>query len=158
MATDAKISEIDVLSSFVCHLSDFSEAISSHTNSFAVLMTEKLSELDVIKRKAEEMYHQIVHEYHSALNEYASTPSDYLELRRMQLQRIQEAERKEKKAQRCYRIICLQHAVARNSVYVMIDSTKHFHRETHSTAEQGVLFLKKSKDSLEQYKSNSNQI
>lgn len=158
MATDAQISEIDVLSSFVRYLSDFSEAISSHSNSFTVLMTEKLSELDVIERKAEEMYHQIVHEHRSAFHDFASTPSDDLELKRSRLCRVQEAARKEYIAQRCYGIIHQQHAVARNSVYVMIDKTKQFHRDTHSTAEQGVLFLKKSKESLEQYKSNSNQV
>ena len=55
MATDAQINQIEVLSSFAVNLSDFSSEVTAHSNAFVNLITEKMSELRLIQKKAEEI-------------------------------------------------------------------------------------------------------
>ena len=58
MAVDAQINQIDLLSSFAKNLADFSEEITAHSNAFVNLITEKMSELRLTQRKAEEIYNE----------------------------------------------------------------------------------------------------
>ena len=56
MAADAQINQIEVLSSFAVGLANFSESVTGNSNAFVTLITEKMSELRLIEKKADELY------------------------------------------------------------------------------------------------------
>lgn len=159
MATDAQISRIEQLTSFAVNLADFSESVTSNSNAFVSLITEKMSELRLTECKADEICQQITQERQKLFNDYASIAASYdLDLRRMLLLALQEAEQKEQIAKRCQAIIHQNVLVAHGAVIAMIDCTKQFNRDTTDNVEKGISFLKQSHANLEQYKSNQNRV
>ena len=159
MASDAQINQIEVLSSFAAGLANFSESITSNTNSFAVLITEKLSELRVIEKKADEICQQIEKRRKQIFEAYASVAGSDDNYMRNQLSvQLQDAEQKEREAKRLCALIHQNVLVAHGAVTAMIDKTKQFSKETTNNAEKGIAFVKKSQASLEQYKENEKKV
>ena len=156
MATDAQINQIDVLSSFVKNLADFSEEITAHSNAFVNLITEKMSELRLTQRKAEEIYREICEQRKAIFYAYAKVASsENHELRNELRRKLQDAEEKERIAQRCFYTINRNVEVAHGVVVCMIDNTKQLSKDAAVGSEKGIAFVKKSQMALEQYKSNS---
>ena len=159
MASDAQINQIEVLSSFAVGLANFSESITSNTNSFVVLITEKLSELRVIEKKAEEICHQIEEQRKQLFHAYADIAAEGDPYIRNQMRvQLQDAEQKEREAKRLFAIIHQNVLVAHGAVTAMIDKTKQFSKETTNEVEKGVAFVKRSQASLEQYKENEKKV
>ena len=159
MASDAQINQIELLSSFVQGLANFSESITSNSNAFVVMITEKLSELRVIEKKAEEICRQIEEERKEAFHEYAAiAESDDVEMHNQMLVQLQDVEQKEREAKRLYEIIRQNVLVAHGAVIAMIDKTKQFSKETSNNVEKGIAFVKRSQMTLEQYKENERKI
>ena len=159
MATDAQISQIDTLSSFIVNLANFSESVTSNSNAFATLITEKMSELRLAEQKAEKLCQQITNQRKKTFNEYADIASstDH-ELRNRLSVSLQDLEQKERIAKRCLANIRQNVLVAHGAVIAMIDYTKKFNKETSNNIEKGVAFIKKSQVNLEQYIASQNQI
>lgn len=156
MATDAQINQIEVLSSFAVNISDFSSEVTTHSNAFVNLITEKMSELRLIQKKAEEICAAISEQRKKAFHAYSEVASsDNHELRRQLQIILAEAEEKEREAKRCLSIITENVGVAHGRVVCMIDQTKQFSKEAMATSEKGIAFLKQSQTTLEQYQSNS---
>ena len=159
MASDAQINQIEVLSSFAVGLANFSESITSNTNSFVVLITEKLSELRVIEKKADEICRQIEKQRKQLFDAYASIAgSDDNDMRNRLSVQLQDVEQKEREAKRLCALIRQNVLVAHGAVTAMIDKTKQFSKETTNEVEKGVAFLKRSQASLEQYKENEKTV
>lgn len=159
MASDAQINQIEVLSSFAAGLANFSESITSNSNSFVTMITEKLSELRVIEKKANEICRQVEEQRKKIFNEYASIAGSDDNYMRNQLSvLLQDAERKEREAKRLCSIIRQNVLVAHGAVTAMIDDTKQFSKETSNNVEKGIAFVKRSQVSLEQYKENEKQV
>lgn len=159
MASDAQINQIELLSSFAVGLANFSESITSNSNAFVVMITEKLSELRVIEKKAEEICRQIEEERKEAFREYAAIAgSDDVEMHNQMLVQLQDIEQKEREAKRLYESIRQNVLVAYNMVTTMIDRTKQFNKETTNNVEKGLTFIKRSQASLEEYKSHEKSI
>lgn len=159
MASDAQINQIELLSSFVQGLANFSESITSNSNAFVVMITEKLSELRVIEKKAEEICRQIEEERKEAFREYAAIAgSDDVEMHNQMLVQLQDVEQKEREAKRLYESIRQNVLVAHGAVIAMIDKTKQFSKETSNNVEKGIAFVKRSQMTLEQYKENERKI
>ena len=157
MATDAQINQIDALSSFAINLANFSESVTRNSNAFAMLITEKLSELRLVERKAEEIYQQIINERKKKFDEYAYIAgSDNKELRNRLSVELQDLERKELVAKRCLSNIHQNVLVAHGATIAMIDQTKCFNRDVVNHVDMGVAFIKRSQVNLEQYKANQN--
>jgi len=155
MATDAQINQIDTLSSFVVNLANFSESVTSNSNAFAMLITEKLSELRLVERKAEEICLQIINERKKKFDEYAYIAgANNNELRNRLSVELQDLERKELVAKRCLSNIKQNVLVAHGATIAMIDQTKCFNRDAVNHVEKGVAFIKRSQVNLEQYKAN----
>ena len=159
MATDAQINQVEVLSSFAANLADFSEEVTAHSNAFVNLITEKLSELRVMQKKAEEICDQIVEQRKLAFYAYSAVASsDNHELRRKLLIELEDAQDLERDVKRCLSIINQNVGVAHGAVVSMIDNTKQFSKEANFNADKGITFIKKSQITLEQYKSNSKKV
>lgn len=159
MASDAQINQIEVLSSFAVGLANFSESITSNSNAFVVLMSEKLSDLRLIEKKADDICQQIIAERKAMFHDYAAIAgsNDYGGHNYM-LAQLQDAEQKEREAKRLFAIIHQNVLVAHNMVMTMIDKTKQFNKETTSNVEKGITFIKRSQASLEEYKSHEKSI
>lgn len=154
MATDAQINQIEVLSSFAVNLSDFSSEVTAHSNAFVNLITEKMSELRLIQKKAEEICAAISEERKKAFHAYSEVASsDNNELRKKLLVKLEDAQDKEREAKRCLAVVLQNVGVAHGLVVDMIDHTKQYSKETMETSERGIVFLRQSQASLEQYKS-----
>lgn len=159
MASDAQINQIEVLSSFAAGLANFSESITSNSNAFVVLITEKLSELRLIEKKADDICQQVIAERKKMFHDYASIAgSDDRAMHNHMLAQLQDAEQKEREAKRLCAIIHQNVLVAHGAVTAMIDKTKQFGKETTDNVEKGITFLKRSQASLEQYKSTEKKI
>lgn len=159
MATDAQINQIEVLSAFAVNLSDFSSEVTAHSNAFVNLITEKLSELRLIQRKAEEICEEVSKERKAAFYAYSSVASsDNNALRKESLIDLEEAQDKEREAKRCLAVINQNVSVAHGLVVTMIDHTKQYSKEALATSEKGIAFLKQSQTTLEQYQSNSKKV
>jgi hypothetical protein len=155
MATDAQINQIDALSSFIVNLANFSESVTSNSNAFATLITEKMSELRLVERKAEEICQQIINERKKKFDEYACIAgSNDNESRNKLSVELQDLERKELIAKRCLSNIHQNVLVAHGAVIAMIDQTKCFNRDAVNHVDKGVAFIKRSQVNLEQYKAN----
>lgn len=159
MASDAQINQIEVLSSFAVGLANFSESITNNSNAFVTLITEKLSELRLIEKKAEEICRQIEEERKEAFHAYAAIAGcDDPMMHNQMLCQLQDAEQKEREAKRLFEIIHQNVLVAYNMVSTMIDRTKQFNKETTNNVEKGLTFIKRSQASLEEYKSHEKSI
>ena len=159
MASDAQINQIEVLSSFAVGLANFSESITSNSNAFVVLITEKLSDLRLIEKKADDICQQIIEERKKLFHDYASIAgSDNHAMHNHMLSQLQDAEQKEREAKRLFAIIHQNVLVAHNMVITMIDRTKQFNKETTNNVEKGITFIKRSQASLEEYKSHEKSI
>jgi len=159
MAADAQINQIEVLSSFAVGLANFSESVASNSNAFVTLITEKMSELRLIDKKADEICRQIEAERKEAFHDYAAVAGgDDQMMHNSMLVQLQDAEEKEREAKRLYGIIHQNVLVAHGAVIAMIDKTKQFSKETTDNVEKGITFLKRSQASLEQYKSSEKKI
>lgn len=159
MASDAQINQIEVLSSFAVGLANFSESVTSDSNAFVILITEKLSELRVIEKKAEEICRQIEEQRKGLFHAYAKiAASEDSSLRNQMRVQLQDAEQKEREAKRLYTVIHQNVLVAHGAVTAMIDKTKQFNKESTNSVEKGIAFLKKSQASLEQYKANEKKV
>ena len=155
MALDAQINQIEVLTSFAVNLSNFSESVTGNSNAFITQITEKLSELRLTERKAEELCHQISSQRKQMFNDYAAiAASDNHEMRNRLLVALQDSEQKEREAKRCLSIIHQYVNVAHGAVIAMIDCTKQFNKDAANNAGKGISFLKLSQANLEKYKSN----
>jgi hypothetical protein len=159
MASDAQINQIEVLSSFAVGLANFSESITSNSNAFVVLMSEKLSDLRLIEKKADDICQQIIAERKAMFHDYASIAglNDYGRHNYM-LAQLQDAEQKEREAKRLLAIIHQNVLVAHGAVIAMVDKTKQFDKEINNNVEKGVSFLKHSQANLEEYKSHEKSI
>ena len=156
MATDAQINQVEILSSFAANLADFSEEVKAHSNAFVNLITEKLSELRVMQKKANEICDDIAEQRKQAFYAYSeAASSENHELCRILLLRLEEVQEKERVAKRCVSIISDNVNVAHGAVVCMIDNTKLFSQNANVNAEKGIAFIKKSQVTLEQYKSKS---
>lgn len=159
MATDAQINQIEVLSSFAVNLSDFSSEVTAHSKAFVNLVTEKMSELRLVQKKAEEICASLSEQRRLAFNAYSKVASsDIPELRKAMLIVLEEAEEKEREAKHCLAIITQNVGVAHGLVVTMIDHTKQYSKEALVTSEKGIAFLKQSQTTLEQYQSNSKKV
>lgn len=159
MASDAQINQIEVLSSFAVGLANFSESVAKNSNSFVILITEKLSELRLVEKKAEEICRQIEAERKQSFHAYADiAASGDPYLRRQMSVQLQDIEHKEREAKRLYAIIHQNVLVAHGAVTAMIDKTKQFNKEAANSVEKGRAFLKKSQANLEHYKANENKV
>ena len=159
MASDAQINQIEVLSSFAAGLANFSESVTSNSTSFVILITEKLSELRLVEKKAEEICRQIEEQRKELFHSYAAVAaSDDPSMRNQMRVALQDAEQKEREAKRLFAIIHQNVLVAHGAVTAMIDKTKQFNKETSNNVEKGIAFLKKSQANLEQYKINEKKV
>ena len=159
MASDAQINQIEVLSSFAVGLANFSESVAGNSNAFVTLITEKLSELRLIEKKADEICRQIEAERKETFHDYAAIAgSDDQMMHNYMITQLQDAEEKEREAKRLYGIIHQNVLVAHNMVITMIDRTKQFNKETTNNVEKGITFIKRSQASLEEYKSHEKSI
>lgn len=159
MASDAQINQIEVLSSFAAGLANFSESVAGNSNAFVTLITEKLSELRLIEKKADEICQQIEEERKELFHEYAAIAgSDDRAMHNYMLSQLQDAEQKEREAKRLLAIIHQNVLVAHNMVITMIDKTKQFNKETTNNVEKGITFIKRSQANLEEYKSHEKNI
>ena len=159
MATDAQISQIEVLSSFAVNLANFSESVVGNSKAFVTLITEKLSELRLAERSAKEKCKQISQEREKLFMEYSRIAGgDNNEYRRQLLVAVKDAEHRERIAKRCCATIRQNVLVAHGAVIVMIDCAKQFSRDASNNAEKGISFLKQSGANLEQYKLNQSKI
>lgn len=159
MASDAQINQIEVLSSFAASLVNFSESITSNSNSFVVLITEKLSELRVMEKKANEICRQVEEQRKQISNAYASIAgTDDNSMRNRLSVQLQDAEQKEREAKRLYSVIRQNVLVTHGAVTAMIDNTKQFGKETSNNVEKGIAFVKRSQLSLEQYNENQKKV
>ena len=159
MASDAQISQIEVLPSFVGELANFSESVAGNSNAFVTLITEKLSELRLIEKKADEICRQIEAERKEAFHDYAAIAGgdDHM-MYNYRLTHLQDAEQKEREAKHLFGIIHQNVLVAHGAVIAMIDKTKQFGKETTHNVEKGIAFLKRSQANLEEYKSHEKSI
>lgn len=159
MAADAQINQIEVLSSFAVGLANFSESVTGNSNAFVTLVTEKLSELRLIEKKADEICRQIETERKEAFHDYAAIAGgdDHM-MQNQMLVHLQDAEQKEREAKRLLGIIHQNVLVAHGAVIAMIDKTKQFGKETADNVEKGITFLKRSQANLEEYKSHEKNI
>ncbi len=159
MASDAQINQIEVLSSFATGLANFSASITNNSNAFVVLMTEKLSDLRLIEKNADDICQQIIEERKELFHDYASIAgSDNHAMHNHMLSKLQDAEQKEREAKRLYAIIHQNVLVAHNMVMNMIDKTKQFNNDTTNNVEKGITFIKRSQANLEEYKSHEKGI
>ena len=159
MASDAQINQIEVLSSFAVGLANFSESVTNNSNAFVTLITEKLSELRAIEKKADEICRQISAQRLQLFNEYASVAGSDDNYTRNRLSvLLQEAEQKEREAKRLCSTIHQNVLVAHGAVIAMIDQTKQFSKATTNNVEKGVAFLKRSQANLDEYKSNQKKV
>lgn len=159
MASDAQINQIEVLSSFAVGLANFSESVTGNSNAFVTLITEKMSELRLIEKKADELCRQIEEERQKAFHSYAAIAgSDNHMMYNQMLVQLQDTEQKEREAKRLFSIIHQNVLVAHGAVIAMIDKTKQFGKETADNVEKGLTFLKRSQANLEEYKSHEKRI
>lgn len=159
MASDAQINQIELFSSFAVGLANFSESVAGNSNAFVTLITEKMSELRLIDKKAEEICRQIEDERKETFHDYAAIAgSDDQMMHNYMITQLQDAEEKEREAKRLYGIIHQNVLVAHGAVIAMIDKTKQFGKETTDNVEKGITFLKRSQASLEEYKSNEKKV
>lgn len=159
MASDAQINQIEVLSSFAVGLANFSESVVGNSNAFVTLITEKMSELRLIEKKADEICRQIEAERKETFHDYAAIAgSDDHMMHNYMITQLQDTEQKEREAKRLLGIIHQNVLVAHGAVIAMIDKTKQFSKETTDNVEKGITFLKRSRTSLEEYKSNEKKV
>ena len=156
---DAQINRIELLSSFAGELAKFSQSVTSNSTAFVNLITEKLSELRLMERKAEEICYQLTEQRKQLFHDYAAIAGyDDNVLHNKSLVLLQDAEEKERIANRCLATIHQNVGIAHSAVITMIDCTKQFEKSTTNEVEKGLAFLKKSQTTLEQYKKTQKKL
>jgi len=159
MTADAQISQVEQLTTYAKQLGDFAESISINTTAFVNLVTEKLFELKEMKKAAEKMQYQIAQQKQRLFHAYAEVAQNgEPEFKKKLLLDLQEAEEKERIANRKVGIIDLQVNVAHGAVMAIIDKNKHFRNEIGIRIEAGRSYINKASLLLEQYKDNQNPL
>lgn len=159
MSADAQITQISSLTQYVTQLGSFAESTTKNSTAFVNLMTEKLYELREMQKKAQKIQRKVAADRQQLFSAYTAVAQngDSHAVRDL-LVALQDAERKERIANKNLSLINSQVNVAHGAVMAIIDKNKLFKTEITQNVEKGRMFLQKIKMHLEQYTANSKQI
>lgn len=159
MSADAQITQISSLTQYATQLGSFAESTAENSTAFVNLMTEKLYELREMQKKAQKIQRKVAADRQQLFSAYTAVAQngDSHVVRNL-LVALQDAERKERIANRNLNLINSQVNVAHGAVMAIIDKNKLFKTEITQNVEKGRTFLQKIKIHLEQYTANPKQI
>ena len=124
MAADAKIQRVEELAAYSNHLGGFIESMSKNFTSFNNVMMQKLEQLRIKVRKAEELEDEAKAECVECERALAYCSSEDVDERRELSMKLQEANRKRLAAQQMRSTVQSQYNVAQGAVRCMLDNTQ----------------------------------
>lgn len=158
MAADAKIQRVEELAAYSNHLGGFIESMSKNFVSFNNVMMQKLEQLRIKVRKAEELEAEAKAECVECEREMAYCSSEDVERRRELAMELREATRKRLAAQEMRSTVSSQYNVAQGAVRCMLDNTQMVQKNLREDIAKGRQLLKNASVQLEQYKDNSKKV
>ena len=158
MAVDAKVSQIDELTTYAGKMQGFMESVSGNSNALINLMVQKLDSLRKKLKKAEQMEAEAVTEYNALIDAMAKTANDDVQGRRALLAKKSYLENRKNKAKRMREIVASQVNMAQGATVAIIDGTKSFQNKVKNNVDNGRQVIKKSVGQLEQYNEAKNKV
>ena len=156
MAVDAKVSQIDELTSYAGKMQGFMESVSGNSTALINLMVQKLDGLRKKLKKAEQMEAEAVAEYNALIAAMARARDSHE--RQALMAKKSEVENKKNKAKRMREVVAQQVTVAQGATVAIIDGTKVFQNKTKNNVDKGRQVIKKSVAQLTQYNESKKKI